>query len=174
MDFQPSRLIDRLEAFPALLDTIAADTRPGEWTARPPGGAWAMIEVLGHLLREEREDFRTRLRLTLESPGEPWPGIDPEGDVAKHRDIDLDPADTLAAFRRERADSTAWLRSLNDSDWDASYEHPTIGPLRAGDLLAAWADHDTLHARQLIKRRHEQTLLNAGPYTCRYAGEWTA
>jgi len=174
MTFNPTRLIGRLDAFPGILTPIAGAFTTGEWTRRPDDGAWAPVEILGHLLREEREDFRARLRLTLGSPGSAWPGIDPEGAVAEHRDIDLDPAETLAAFRRERAESTAWLRFLDAPDWGAAYQHPVIGPIRAGDLLSAWADHDSLHARQLIKRAHQHTLADAGPYSCRYAGEWTA
>jgi len=47
-------------------------------------------------------------------------------------------------------------------------------PIRLIDLLAVWADHDALHARQIIKRRHQMTVRDAAPYSCRYAGEWGA
>ncbi|USN98625.1 MAG: DinB family protein [Phycisphaeraceae bacterium] len=172
--FNPTRLTARLAAFPDLLEVLVADTDDAEWRWKPDDRHWSITEILGHLLREEREDFRTRLRLTLESPAMPWPPIDPEGDVARHRDINADPAQTLAAFRAERADSIAWLRSLDAPDWNAEHAHPKLGLFRAGDLLAAWADHDALHARQLVKRRHQLIVRDAGPYPCRYAGEWTA
>lgn len=172
--FDPARLIGRLDSFPAALGAIVAGTRGGEWTWKPDPAGWAISEVLGHLLREEREDFRVRLEYTLEKPGVAWPPIDPEGDVAGHADIDADPAAVLSAFRDERADSIAWLRGLNAPDWDASYTHEKFGVFRAGDLLASWADHDALHARQLIKRVHQQIQTEAGPYSCQYAGEWTA
>lgn len=172
--FDPARLIGRLESFPATLGAIVAGTRGDEWTWKPDPAGWAISEVLGHLLREEREDFRVRLRHTLEGIDGRWPPIDPEGDVAKHADIDADPAAMLSAFRDERADSVAWLRGLDAPDWDASYTHAEFGVFRAGDLLASWADHDALHARQLIKRVHQQIQTEAGPYSCRYAGEWTA
>lgn len=174
MMFNPDRLIDRLAAFPDLLESLVADTADDEWRWKPADGSWAVIEILGHLLREEREDFAVRLRMTLESPGRAWPGIDPEGDVESQRDIDADPAETLGAFRTARAGGVAWLRSLESPDWDAAYEHASLGRIRAGDLLAAWADHDALHARQLVKRRHQRIGINAGAYSCRYAGEWTA
>lgn len=172
--FRPARLIARLGAFPGALEAIVSDTEGDEWTRRPAGGGWAIVEVLGHMLREEREDFRARLRHTLEGAEGRWPAIDPEGDVLRHADLDADPRAVLAGFRAERAASVAWLGGLVSPDWDSSYEHPTLGVFRAGDLLAAWADHDALHARQLIKRRHQQTVQDAGPYSCRYAGDWTA
>lgn len=174
MPIDPDRLIANLTGFPDLLDALVAGCSHDERRWRPDDGSWSITEILGHLLREEREDFRTRLRLTLESAGTPWPGIDPEGDVARHNDRDANTDGLLDGFRAERADSIVWLRSLGTPDWDAAHEHPTLGILRAGDLLAAWADHDMLHARQLIKRRHQRTQLDAGPYSCRYAGEWTA
>lgn len=174
MGFEPARLIDRLEAFPGLLSALLGEARGAEWTWRPDGGGWALVEILGHLLREEREDFRPRLRLTLDSPGSPWPPIDPEGAVIAGRDIEGDPAGMLGQFIHERRASVDWLRGLGVVDWGRLYRHPTIGAIRAGDLLAAWADHDSLHARQIIKRRHQRTELDAGGYSCRYAGEWTA
>lgn len=181
MKIDASRLIDALAAFPDTLAALVADVRGDEWRWKPTPNDWATIEVLGHLLREEREDFRIRLRMTLERPGAGrsadwcWPPIDPEGDVVKHSDIDADPGSVLEAFRDERTSSVAWLRSLVDSerpDWDAGYTHPEFGLFRAGDLLAAWADHDALHARQIIKRRHQMIENWGGGYECRYAGEW--
>lgn len=174
MSFNPGRLIDRLASFPLLLDRLGDGFEGEEWRWRPEPGVWAPVEIVAHLLREEREDFRARLFMTLDSPGEAWPGIDPEGAVRQNRDIDADPAALLHDFSVERAASVARLRSLDSPGWDAAYTHPVIGSIRAGDLLAAWADHDALHARQLVKRAHQLTLSEAGPYSCRYAGEWTA
>ena len=80
----------------------------------------------------------------------------------------------LERFRAERSDSVDRLRSLDRPEWGRTHEHPALGPLAAGDLLASWADHDLLHARQLIKRQHQFALADAGAFGCRYAGEWTA
>lgn len=174
MSFNPVRLIARLESFPVLLDRLAEGFEGDDWRWRPVPSVWAPVEIVAHLLREEREDFRVRLLMTLGSPGEAWPGIDPEGAIRENRDIDADPAVLLREFSAERAASVARLRSLDSPRWDASYTHPVIGEIRAGDLLGAWADHDALHARQLVKRTHQMILRDAGPYSCRYAGEWTS
>jgi hypothetical protein len=174
MPINATRLIDRLDRFPDVLAALAAGFSAEEWTRRPDGGAWAPAEILGHLLREEREDFRVRLRSTLEDPGRGWPPIDPGGDVERHADLARDPGEMLGLFAGERADSLAWLRSLREPDWTRAHVHPRLGPLSAGDLLASWADHDILHARQLIKRHHQFTLSDAGSFACGYAGDWTA
>ncbi|MGH7317890.1 MAG: DinB family protein, partial [Candidatus Rokuibacteriota bacterium] len=48
-----------------------------ESRARPEPAAWSILEVVGHLLDEEREDFRPRLDVILHRPHETWPPIDP-------------------------------------------------------------------------------------------------
>ncbi len=45
---------------------------------KPDPASWSILEVVNHLLDEEKEDFRARLNLALYQPDEPWPGIDPK------------------------------------------------------------------------------------------------
>ena len=74
-----AKIIGSLERFGKVL-AAAVDGISGEdarW--RPADGAWSILEVVRHLGDEEVEDFRMRLRMTLERPEEDWPGIDPEG-----------------------------------------------------------------------------------------------
>ena len=60
---------------------------------RPGHGRWSLIEVLGHLVDEEQEDFRPRILATLE--GAAWVPIDPESRVKEreHQSADLHEAD---------------------------------------------------------------------------------
>ena len=107
--------------------------------------------------------------MTLEDPSAPWPSIDPEG-WARERDYRSRLlADVVEDFRREREASLAWLRALTEADWRRAYEHPKLGVLRAGDLLAAWAAHDLLHLRQLAGIRLALVEHAAEPFTTRYA-----
>jgi hypothetical protein len=89
----------------------------------------------------------------------------------KHRYRELDPGESLERFTRERAASLAWLDSLNEVDWDATYAHQS-GPLRAGDLLVSWLAHDDLHARQMLHIHHRRSLAIGAPYSAGYAGAW--
>jgi hypothetical protein len=61
---------------------------------------------------------------------------------------------------------------LPTADFTRAYAHPKFGPLHAGMLLASWAAHDTLHARQISRRLHDLAARDAGPYSVSYAGEW--
>ena len=141
--------------------------------ARRPGGdnAWSIVEIVAHLADEEAEDFRTRLRLTLEEPETAWPPIDPEGVARERMYNERDLTVELDRFTREREASLAWLDTLGDPDWSRAHNHPRFGPIRAGDLLVSWADHDVLHIRQLARRVHELIIANGAPYATDYAGQ---
>lgn len=167
------RLTASLAQFPAALRAAVGGMGEGDLRWRPSDGAWSALEVIGHLADEEERDFPLRLKMLIERPGEAWPGIDPEGWAVEHRYNEATPGDVLARFEALRAASVAWLNGLDGTDWEAAYEHP-LGPLRAGDLLAAWVAHDWLHLRQVAKRRYELAVRDGLPYESMYAGEWLA
>lgn len=138
---------------------------------RPEADAWSILEVVNHLLDEEKLDFRVRLDITLHRPEEVWPGIDPAGWVTERRYNERELEESLTGFLAAREVSLDWLRSLADPDWEARYEAPW-GPMRAGDLMAAWVAHDLLHMRQLVELHWAYTVKEVQPYSARYAGEW--
>jgi hypothetical protein len=161
---------------PALVSGVTTE----EARVRPSPEAWSVLEVVCHLLDEERYDFKVRLDYVLHKPDQPWPPIDPPGWVTAHHYIERDLAQVLDEFLEERGRSLAWLKSLSASqpspDWDAAVE-AVFGPserirIRAGDMLVAWAAHDVLHMRQLVELRYARLLRLAEPYNEMYAGGW--
>src|SRR5436190_21141700 len=108
----PDLLPARMESFRAALERLLAGLRADDWRWRPPEGRWSILEVVNHLADEETDDFRARLRSTLEDPSREWPPVDLEGAVTRRRTEDRDPAESLARLRDERARSLAWLRGL--------------------------------------------------------------
>lgn len=165
-------LIVRLEAFGSTLPAVVAGVTDEDARWRPASGAWSILEIVSHLVDEEVEDFRQRLKLTLEDPGRPWPGLDPEGAARDRRYNDRVLDEVVRKFTTERRSSITWLRSLREPDWDSAYIHPKFGPISAGMLMAAWPAHDALHLRQMAKRQHEMAARDGAPYDTRYAGEW--
>lgn len=162
-------LIARLERGPAAVEALVAGLSDADWRWRPPEGGWSIVEVVNHLADEETLDFRARVRSTLEDPKRAWPGMDPEGDVARKGFQQRDPAESLRRFRDERAASLAWLRSLAQPRWENAYEHPR-GNLTAGELLASWAAHDARHLQQIAKRLHGLAARDGAPWSVGYAG----
>lgn len=173
-----ARLIDRMEAFPMMLSCAVAEMAPEEARWKPPdprypAGAWSVLEIVNHLVDEEVEDFRARLQSTLRDPTAPWPPIDPERWAVERRYNERNLDESVARLVAERSITTAWLRSLGDGvDWSVAHPHPRIGPIRAGDLLAAWSAHDALHLRQIAKRLYQLTARDAEGFSVLYAGEW--
>jgi hypothetical protein len=167
-------LIGSLERFAAIVPAVARDVSPEDARWKPADGAWSILEIVTHLADEEVEDFRTRVRLTLHDPTQPWPPIDPVAWAAERRYNEGDPRRVVERFVSERRDSVAWLRTLKAPDWSNAYSHPRFGPISAGQVLAAWAAHDALHLRQIAKRMFQMAQRDGGEFASDYAGEWRA
>ncbi|HXF60964.1 MAG TPA: DinB family protein [Caldilineaceae bacterium] len=168
LSFAVERFRHNAQAIAAL--AAGVDQEQARW--KPAPDQWSILEVINHLYDEEREDFRTRLDLTLHQPETPWPAIDPQGWVASRHYNGRDLAESLAAFRREREASLAWLAGLKSPDWEIGRRHPAGFTLRAGDLLASWLAHDTLHLRQLAELHYQYHQHLAAPYDVAYAGQF--
>ena len=138
---------------------------------KPAPDSWSILEVLCHLYDEECLDFRVRLDIILHHPDDAWPPIDPKGWVASHQYGQHDLVQTVADFLTERQKSLAWLAGLASPDWQASSRTPW-GSMTAGDMFAAWVEHDLLHLRQLVELHYLYTAQAVQPYTVMYAGEW--
>lgn len=139
---------------------------------RPSPESWSLVEVINHLIDEEKEDFRAHLDLILHSPEIPWPEMDPKRWPIERNYMERDFEESVERFAEERARSCDWLSSLKDPDWDRTHEQPGYPPLRAGDLLVSWAAHDLLHVRQIVRLQYQFLTRLADPYSVRYAGEW--
>lgn len=170
-------MIDRLERFPRSLSVLLQDLTADDARWRPSADDWSIVEIAGHLVDEDLDDFGTRLRLTLESPADDWPPIDPVATATErdHRSRSLDTV--LHEFEAVRRTKLNWLRTIADADWSTvathpRLQHPEFGAMRAGDLLAAWCAHDALHLRQIARRLHQLTAAKAGEYDTGYAGAW--
>jgi len=172
MNIQP--IIERMDRYSSVLPALVSGLGREEALWRPDEDTWSILEVVCHLADEEAGDFRPRLERTLAMPQVEWESIDPEGwAVSRHyREADLEEA--TARFVGERHRSVVWLMGLGKVDWARVYAHPTIGPIRAGDLLASWCAHDALHLRQIAKRLYELAGRDGAGFETGYAGEWGA
>ncbi|MBL8097056.1 MAG: DinB family protein [Anaerolineales bacterium] len=143
---------------------------PAQARWRPKPSDWSVLEVLNHLIDEEREDFPARLRVVLSGTAARWSPIAPQAWVKQRRYNQRDLAESIAAFRAERAGSLKWLRALPArTPWRRPYAH---GDLTAGDLLTAWTAHDVLHLRQLNELRYALITRTGRPFSPVYAGDW--
>src|SRR5262249_22287391 len=134
--------IQQLTAHCATICQLCEGISVEQSRAKPQPEAWSILEVVNHLVDEEREDFRQRLDLTRHRPEVDWPPIDREGWVTSRAYQQRDLRQSLAAFTAERQRSIEWLQALDNPDWHRARIHPSGFTLHAGDLLSAWVAHD--------------------------------
>ncbi len=135
---------------------------------------WSILEILCHLKDEEIEDFKTRLKITLQSPGQIPPSIYPEKWVLERKYSDQSFEDTLEEFLKERSNSIEYLESLDleKINWSNSFKHKSLGNLNADLFLNNWLAHDYLHIKQITRTKYDYLEhLSKSPLT--YAGKWT-
>ena len=138
---------------------------------KPDADTWSILEVINHLLDEERLDFRVRLEIILRRSSEDWPPINPQGWVTERAYNQRDLGESLAGFLAEREKSLAWLASLDQPDF-STVCRTAFGEMTAGDMYAAWVAHDLLHLRQLVELHYAYTAQAVQPYSPLYAGNW--
>jgi hypothetical protein len=168
----PASLADRLGANAQVFRHLVGGTPPGEARWRPSPAAWSLIEVVNHLADEEAEDFRIRVRTSLDAPDRAWDPIRP-AEWVMERDYQARELEaSLERFLEERRRSGVWLRTLQPIDPEATGLHPVEGPIRVTTLLHSWLAHDLLHIRQITRLRYRFLAESGGPETVGYAGDW--
>src|SRR5262245_9599451 len=86
---------------------------------KPDANTWSMVEVMQHLVDEEREDFRPRLMHILSGTKEQWqPMNDEPGNP--YGDLQM----LFKTYLEERQDSIKLLKTLTDADWSIEFKTP--------------------------------------------------
>lgn len=119
------------------------------WKQKPD--KWCLLEIVCHLIDEEKEDFKARVQSILKDPNKPLAKFNPLAWVKERKYLNQDYEKKVAEFRNERKKSIDWLRSLKNPLWKNAYQHPKQGVLSAEFFLANWLAHDFLHMRQIEK-----------------------
>ncbi len=154
-----------------VFNQLLKDIEPVQFIWRPQTEKWCLLEILCHLYDEEREDFRARVRHVLTNPELEMPAIDPQGWVSRRMYMEQDFGQMLEKFLSEREVSVAYLLSLDNPQWDNTYHHPKLGPMKASLLLHNWLAHDYLHIRQIVGVKYKYLRAHcADPLS--YAGDW--
>jgi len=143
-------LADNLGFYKDLLTQLDAATV----TWKPSETSWSLLEVVCHLLDEEREDFRARIQHLFKHPNTHPPAIDPQGWVLERNYTKQDYKSVLQAFFEERTKSIEWLQNLKNAPWENSFEHQHFGTMSASLFLTNWLAHDYFHFRQIFKIKY--------------------
>ena len=139
--------------FSGLSDDSLMSSEPDVWGAR---------QVLEHLIDAETIAFRERIGRILEEDRPLIRSIDPPARLEQGGYAARSLEELLAQFEALRAESTTWLRSIDEGDFGREGEHEDAGTIRVGELIHYWAAHDLTHLSQMTTALRETLLPYVG------------
>ena len=157
------QIIDELNSNQKVFSELLLNKEKKEYLWKPEPNSWCLLEVVCHLIDEEREDFRARVKHTLETPDDVMAMFDQIAWVTERKYIEQNYPEMVEKLLIERTKSIKWIKSLKNPCWENAYQHPKLGPLSAEHFLANWLAHDLFHFRQIIRIRYrylQQTTKN--------------
>ncbi|MEO9510793.1 MAG: DinB family protein [Flavobacteriaceae bacterium] len=155
------------KVFVLLLNGLSLDVVT--WKSKPED--WCILEIVCHLVDEEKEDFRARVKLSLETPNGPLVPIAPEDWPRERNYLGQDFKESLERWERERLKSIAWLKALPKVNWENAINHPKFGRISARSFLCNWLAHDYHHIRQINNLKYSYFKVKSGD-SLSYAGNW--
>jgi len=142
-------LRDALAVTPDRVAELAAGLDARTLRERPEPGEWSMKEVLAHLMELESRLFLARLGLMLTQDNPRFAAFDP---IAWARERDRREGSfegDLAAFRRARAETLAFLVTLPPGAGEQPGLSGHFGPVTLAQYATHAADHDLEHLAQM-------------------------
>jgi hypothetical protein len=150
-EYAKQPLADRLARLERTADELVAAMQNQSDTTlsrRPDAKSWAAKEVVCHL-RDVEESFMGRFEKILAMDEPRLAGVDPDRWAEERQYLRCDTVEALAAFRRRRAETLAFLRRLSGEQTRRAGVHATRGRLTIDDFVSALAWHDDNHLDQL-------------------------
>jgi hypothetical protein len=164
-DFKVADGIAVLERTPATLRALL-DGLPEEWIATDEGpGTFSPFDNVGHLIHGERTDWIPRARIILAQGASRR--FEPYDRFAQQRESEgKNLATLLTEFETLRSGNVAVLKgwSLSEQQMALEGEHPELGRVTLGQLLAAWVAHDLGHIAQTTRVMAKRYREAVGPW----------
>ena len=138
---------------------------PDTWvTATEGDDTWSPYDVIGHLIHGERTDWIPRARHILEGETRPFDPFDRTAQFTQSQGARL--SELLATFAELRLENLAALVGMNLTSADLSRrgQHPELGEVTLGQLLATWVVHDLDHVGQIARTMAKAYVDAVGPW----------
>ena len=132
-------------------DDLAAAIRGKDDAAlsrRPDGKNWAAKEVICHL-RDTEESFMARFDVIMAMDDPRLAAANPDRWAEERQYLRNDVTEALAAFRKRREETLAFLRGVKGDQWKRGGIHAVRGRMTVDDFLSLIAWHDDNHLEQL-------------------------
>jgi hypothetical protein len=165
MNFDLDRGYAVLERTPLVLRALLADLSP-EWTTTADHpDAWSPFDVVGHLIDGEGTDWVPRARIILsDGPTRPFERFDRHRHRMRNRGRPLE--ELVEEFASLRAANLLTVRGfrLQPDQLALEGQHPELGRVTLGQLLATWVAHDLTHLAQIARTMARQYREAVGPW----------
>lgn len=160
-----SDIVAILERTPVSL-TALLEGLPDTWVTATEGDrTWSPYDVVGHLVHGERTDWLPRARHILAGERQPFDSFDRTAQFTQSKGTGL--SELLATFAALRRDNVAELvgMKLTSADLSRTGQHPELGQVTLGQLLATWVVHDLDHVGQIARTMAKVYAAAVGPWS---------
>ena len=115
---------------------------------RPDAKNWAAKECICHL-RDTEELFMQRFQLLMEVDNPKLAGPQQDRWAEERQYLRNDAGEAIAAFRKRREETLAFLKGLTPDQWQRAGTHPVRGRFSTEDFFNLMTWHDDNHLDQL-------------------------
>jgi hypothetical protein len=152
---------DKIESYGAAhheLTTALAEFPRESWHHRAPFDPWTIHEIVVHITDSEANSY-VRCRRAIAEPGSGVMAYDENRWAAALDYASQSAEDAVELFRLLRGNTYRLIRSLPDSAWANTIQHPENGTMTLDDWLAIYENHVRDHVEQMrrIHAHWEQT-----------------
>lgn len=154
-----------LERTPGTLSSLL-NGLPDDWVMRNEGpGTWSPLEVVGHLIFCEKNNFIGRLQTILSDADQkhlsPF-DMSSQFEWIKGKNMST----LLTEFTDLRDQNIASLRvnPLSEADLLKTGLHPKMGVVTLQNVLSTWVSHDLSHTAQVLRVMAKQYKKEVGPF----------
>ncbi len=145
---QRQACIERIRAFPALLEAAVSGLSDEQLTTHYLPDEWTVAQNVHHVVDSHMNAYiRTRLMLTEDNPT-----IRPYDQDAWALLADAHQPDLSASLALLRALHTRWVtlfESLSEEQWNRPGLHPAGGAISPASIVQSYADHGEGHIDQI-------------------------
>jgi len=146
--------------------TALLEGLPDTWVTATEGEqTWSPYDVIGHLIHGEHTDWIPRARHIMAGERRPFDSFDRTAQFTQSQGKSL--SELLATFASLRRENVAALVGMNlmSADLSRTGQHPELGEVTLGQLLATWVVHDLDHVGQIARTMAKVYADAVGPWS---------
>jgi hypothetical protein len=143
------QLLATLEGMPAFVASAASHIAADEMRKAPDEDSFSFVEQIWHLADLEREGYGVRIRRILAEHEPELADFDGTRIARERRYVELDPAEGVRAFERERAHNVDALRRATAAQFSRGATQDGVGRITLADIPRMMVEHDRGHRLEI-------------------------